>query len=134
MKFSQAKALLNGSRFGAAGLRALADVFVNIGPAFNDAGSVLLRNQTETGVAELDHGDAVFFTQAVLHVIGDRVGHEERPGNFQQSRPLDGLHEAPEVTVAFAEIAEPAPAWPRFELHRHGRAVQRFAIGAKLID
>src|SRR5438876_8954524 len=34
-------------------------------------------------------GDAVLLAEAILNVVGDRVGHEKRAGNFQQGRRLD---------------------------------------------
>src|SRR5215472_1280012 len=53
------KILLNGSRFRAARLGALAHVLMNVGPALDDAGPVLLCDQAEAGVPELDHRDAI---------------------------------------------------------------------------
>src|SRR5207302_8555189 len=77
---------------------------------------------------------AVLFAEAVLHVISDRIRHEKRSGNFQQRRFLDSLHHAPEMAVAFAEIAERPPSRPGFELHGQGRAFGRFAVWAKLLE
>ena len=59
--YSEMKPLLNGSRFGAATFRALAGAFQNMVPAFYHARSVLFRDQAESGVAEFDHRDTVFF-------------------------------------------------------------------------
>src|SRR2546429_432521 len=130
----ETEALLNGRGFRAAGLRALANVFVNVSPAFDNAGLVLVGNQTETGVPELDDGDAVLLAEAILNVVGDRVGHEKRAGNFQQGRRLDSLHDTPEMAVAVAEVAEPAASGPGFELHGHGGSVGRFVVRPELLE
>src|SRR5215470_8882114 len=66
--------LLN-RRFGSAELGALLYAFVNVSPAGVHTGSEFGLYQAETGVAELDHRDAVFFAEPILHVVGDRVRH-----------------------------------------------------------
>ena len=102
--------------------------------ALDNPGLVLVRNQTETGVTEPDDGDAVLLAEAVLNVVGDRVGHEERAGNFQQGRLLDCLHDTPEMAVAATEVAEPAASGPGLEFHGHGGSVARFVVRPELLE
>src|SRR5205814_6377716 len=51
-------------------LGALADPLVDVAPASAHAFPVLVGDQPNGGVMELDHGHAVGFAQAVLHVVG----------------------------------------------------------------
>src|SRR5579859_6751144 len=99
---------------------------MDIGPAGDDALAVILLDETEAAVAELDHGDAVFFAEAVLNVVGDGVGHHQRTGELEERWPFDGLSVGPEMAFAVAEVAEPAAAGPGFEHHGHGCAVRLF--------
>src|SRR5262249_34513555 len=95
---------------------------------------MLFRDQAEPEVVESNDGDAVFFAQAILNIVGDGIGHEERPGDFKKHGLLDGLDVAPVVAVAVAKIAEPATAGPGFEDHRHRRSVEMLVLSAKLLD
>src|SRR4030095_7573893 len=79
-------------------------------------------------------GDAVFFAETVLDVVGDRVGHHQRAGEFEKRWLLDGLNVSPEVAVAVAQVAIPAASGPRLENHRKRIAVGLFVVGAELFD
>src|SRR5215467_16031968 len=72
--FCETKALLNSGGFRTARLRPLSRAFENVVPAFDHSRPVLVVNQAETGMAELDHREAILFAQAILHVVGNRVG------------------------------------------------------------
>src|ERR1700691_477390 len=123
----------NAGRLRLRVLGALANQLVRVGPAAFDA-LVLFRNKAETGVRELDQRLAALLAEPVLDIVGNRLRHEERPAEFKQGRPLDRLHHAPAVAVAIAEIAEPAPTGPRFDLEGHWRAVGLFIGRAHLLQ
>src|SRR6185437_7330643 len=80
-------------------------------------------HQPERCMAELDHRFAAFFAQAILHVVGHGIRHEQRSAELQQRGLVDGLHRGPEVAVAVTKVAEPATARPRLQLHGQGRAI-----------
>src|ERR1700736_3161458 len=84
------------------GLRLLADPLVDVAPAGRHPFSMILLNQSERRVMEFDQRSTVGLSQAVLHIRDGRIGHEQRPADFEQRRPLDGLHVSPEMTVAIA--------------------------------
>src|SRR5580692_11626631 len=90
---------------------ALAHVLVDIRPANDDTLAVIVLNEAETGVTELDDCIVAILGEAVLHVVGDGVGHHERSAEFEKRGALDGLHGGPVVAVAIAEVAIPASAW-----------------------
>ena len=83
------------------------DAIEDISPAFHHTLSVGILNKPEGGVVKLDQRSAVFLAQPVLHIRDSRIGHEQRSRNFEQRRPLDGLHVSPEVSVAIAQVAVP---------------------------
>ena len=56
------------------------------------------------------------------------------PQISKQRRPLDALHEPPEVAVVAAELTIPAAARTRLEHHRQRLAVGRFVLAAHLRD
>src|SRR5208282_3202491 len=85
-------------------------------------------------MTELDHSRTVFFAQPILHVVRHRLRHEKRSAEFKQCGTLDGLYSAPAVAVALAKVAEPPPAGPRLELHRHRCAVGHFIPRPKLFQ
>src|SRR5438874_2249067 len=80
---------------------------------------MIIRNETKRRVPECDDRLITNFLQPILQVRNDRIGHEQGTADFEQCRLLDRLHDAPEMTVVVAEIAKPAPAWPRLECHAH---------------
>src|ERR1700740_859023 len=84
------------------GFGASAYPIIDMGPTLVDAFSVLVLNQSQRSVVEFDQRAAVVVTQPVLQVRDYRVRHEQRPGDFQQSRVLDRLHVSPEMPVAIA--------------------------------
>src|SRR3954466_8046200 len=86
--------LMRTAGFGA-GARAVVKIF----PARRHAGPVGILNQSERRVLELDHRYTVGLGKAILHMGCNRVGHEERPHYFKQSRFLNGLHMAPKMTI-----------------------------------
>jgi hypothetical protein len=75
-------------------------------------------------VVESDQGDALFFGQPALHIRDPGIGHDQRSGDLDQRRPLDGLYHSPEIAVAIRQIAESPAARPRLEFHRHRPAVR----------
>ena len=77
---------------------------------------------------------AVLVAEPVLHIVGDGIGHEERPGKLKKRGALDGLHIAPEVAVVVAEVAEPASAGPRLDLHLHRGSIGQFAARTELLQ
>src|SRR5579864_1244057 len=111
----------------------LLDPPIDVGPSRRDAAAVLFLNHSEGSVMELDNSLAVLFAQPILHVRHNRVRHEQRPGNLQQRRTLDRLHMPPQVAVAIAQIAEPSPARPGFDLHRH-LALLTLILGTNLLE
>ena len=72
--------------------------------------------------------------QAVLQVIDRRVRHHQRPANLQERRRLDDLHMAPKVAGIVAEVAVPASAGPRFDLHRERLAAGHLPFRTKLVQ
>ena len=114
--------------------RALANFSVNVAPATDDALAVIFLNQAETGVTELDQRSTRLFAQPVLHVVRHRMRHHQRSAEFQQRRPLDGLHVRPKVSVVGAEIAIPAASRPRLQHHRHRAAIADFVPRAELFQ
>src|SRR5579864_3973760 len=100
-------------------LGACLDALVDVRPSPSHAAPVLFLNQSERLVVELDHRLAALLAQPVLQVRHDRIRHEQRPGNLKQRGTLDRLHVSPQMSVAVAQIAEPAPAGPGLQLHRH---------------
>src|ERR1700688_3853384 len=107
--------------------------FVDVLPAVLDI-AVGFDEQAKRGVVEFDQRAARHLAQAVLQVGYDRMRHEERAADLEQGGPLDGLDRAPVVAVAVAEIAEPAAAGPRLDVHRHGLAFTHFVVGAELLE
>src|SRR5580704_9508892 len=109
MESSSARATL-GSCFNAC---------VHHSPALGHAPSMLLWNHSKSLVLELDQRPAVLLAEPVLNVVGDGIRHEQGAGKLQERGPFDRLHMRPEMAVAIAEIAVPAPAGPGLDLHRH---------------
>src|ERR1700686_2102308 len=97
----------------------------NTSPACSYTAPVLVLNHSERLVLELDQRAAIRLAQPVLYVRNHGVRHEQRPGDLQQSWPLDRLHLPPEMAAVFAQIAEPSPPRPCFELHRNRSAIGR---------
>src|SRR5262245_6854577 len=81
-------------------------------PSLRHAIPVLLRDQPDGPVAELDARAVSLGGQAVLEVIDGRVGHWQRPADFQQRGRLDDLHVAPQVSCIISQVPEPASAGP----------------------
>src|ERR1700745_51995 len=111
----------------------LLDPPIDVGPSRRDAAAVLFLNHSEGSVMKPDHCLTVLFAEPVLHVRHNRIRHEQRPGDLQQRRTLDRLHVSPQVAVAIVQIAEPPPARPRFDLHRH-LAVLTLILGPNLLE
>src|SRR6266849_194963 len=116
------------------GLRPLADALVDAAPTGRHSFSVILLNQSKRRVMELDQRSTVGLAQAVLYIRDHRIGHEQRPADFEQRRPLDGLHVSPEMTVAIAQIAVPPSPWPRLNLHGHRGAFHDFIVRSQLFE
>src|SRR6185312_12848103 len=91
-------------------------------------------HQPERCVAELDHRFAAFFAQAILHIVGHGIRHEQRTAELQQRGLVDGLHRRPEVAVAVTEVAEPPSARPGLQLHGHTRAVRALVGRPNLLE
>ena len=83
---------------------------------------------------ELDQRSSIHFAQTVLQVRDHRVGHEQRAGDFEQRGPLDGLHVSPEMAVAVAQVAVPASARPRLNVHRHGLPFRPFVVRTEFFE
>jgi hypothetical protein len=103
-------------------------------PTFADALAVMILKNAETGVMERDQGATVFFAEAILDIGNERGGSEQRPGDFEERRALDGLDISPKVAVAIAEVAKPAAAGPRFEDHGHGLAFAVLILRAHFFE
>src|SRR5258708_8103490 len=95
---------------------------------------MFLLDKAETGVAELDNGDAVFFAETVLNVVGNGMGHHQRTSQFKERWSFNRLNVGPEMAVALSEIAKPASTGPGFEHHGHGSAVRSFAVRAEMLE
>src|SRR3954466_8527239 len=93
-------------------------------PPFTETGAMIVRDETKRRVPECDDRLVTNFLQPVLQVRCHWIRHEQRTADFEQCWLLDRLHDAPEVPVVAAEIAEPAPAWPCLERHAHRRAIR----------
>jgi hypothetical protein len=61
--------------------------------------SLFVLDQSEGGVMELNERSAARLAQGALHVRNDRMGHEQRPCDFKQRWPPDGLHMSPEMAL-----------------------------------
>src|SRR5216110_2093137 len=83
---------------------------------------------------ECDQRPAIHRLEPVLDVRDDRHGPEERTGDLEQRWSLDRLHEAPEMTVVAAEIAEPPATRPRLEHHRHRDSSDSLVAGSHLLE
>src|SRR5262249_37384824 len=103
-------------------------------PAARESLAEGLGHEAERQVPEGDERPAVDLGEPILHVRDDRRRHEERTGDLEQRRPLDGLDMAPEMAVAVAEIAEPAAAWMGLDDHRQRFAIGRFVGGPNLLE
>src|SRR5581483_1898560 len=131
--FTTDRELLNRGAAGTEGFGAIFDVGVNVGPAGFHAGTVLVENEAESGVAEFDERAAVGFRKTVLDVVGDGIGHEERAGKFDQRGALDGLHCGPDRGTSGHRAKAPASwAWAcrrgvrcRGRVGRGGRRTER---------
>src|SRR5579871_4299486 len=102
-------------------------------PPANDALLVLFLDDAKARVPEANHCLATLFGKPVLHIIGNRLGHEQRAREFKQRGALDRLHMGPEMAVVSAQIPEPASAWPRLELERHRRAIGSLVERTELV-
>src|SRR5260221_2381089 len=101
---------LSGLSAGRTRLSPCADASVDAAPARRHAFPVVVLNESKRRVPELDQRSAVHLTEAVLHIADRRTGHEQRTGDFEQRRTLDGLHLSPEMAVPVAQGAVPPSA------------------------
>src|SRR5215469_3026154 len=115
------------------GFRSRLNSLIEVGPPRRHSFAMFFLNHAEGFVMELDQGLAVFLAQAILQVGAHRIGHEQRPDNFEQRGTLDGLHMSPQVAVTLAQIAEPASARPGLEHHRHF-LFWRLVRGSQLLE
>src|SRR5437879_3948611 len=125
---------LRGRLPRAKGFRLLAYALVDLAPAGRYSFSVILVDQSKCSVLEFDQSSTVGLSQAVLHIRDDRIGHKQRPADFEECRPLDRLHVSPEMTVAIAQIAVPPSPWPRLNLHGHRCAFLDFIVRPELFE
>src|ERR1017187_2418290 len=84
---------------------------------------MIVLNQSQRRMMKLDQRPATPLTQPVLHIRNHRIRHKQRPRKLQQGRSLDRLHVSPQVPVPIAQVAEPPPARPSLQLHRHRGAI-----------
>src|SRR5262245_28877344 len=80
---------------------------VDAAPARRHAFPVIVLNESQRRMPELDQRSAVRVAEAVLDIGDHRIGHEQRTGDFEQRRTLDGLHVSPEMAVIVAQVAVP---------------------------
>src|SRR5262245_37417852 len=73
----------NGGFPRAKGLNSSLQAGVAVAPALRHL-PVIFADQPQSRVTEFDECSALYFTQAVLQVVGDRVGHNKWPADFQQ--------------------------------------------------
>src|SRR3984893_1514050 len=104
-------------------LRRLPHPLMHRPPPARHASPMIVLNQSQRRMMKLDQSPAIRLAQPVLHMRNHRIRHEQWPRKLQQSRPLDRLHVSPQVPVPVAQVAEPPPARPSLQLHRHRRAV-----------
>src|ERR1035441_10289085 len=123
-----------GRLLPALSLSPLAHARVHVGPALSHALFVIVRNKSECHVVELDQRSPIFFAQPVLQIRNHRIRHEQRSGDFDKRRPLDGLHVSPEMAVAITQVAVPPSAGPRLDLHRHSLALRCVILRSKLFQ
>src|SRR5271166_164352 len=114
--------------------RQLANAFQPVLPAFGQAVAMFGQDQSHGAVEEHKARHAPLRLQAVLQVIERRVRHHQRPANLQERRRLDDLHMAPKVAGIVAEVAEPASAGPRLDLHRERLAAGHLPFRTKLFQ
>src|SRR6266404_879790 len=114
-------------------LRPLPHTLIDVPPPLRHPFSVVLQNQSKRRVMKADQCSAISLAQAVLHVRDGGIRHEQWPSDFEQRRPLDGLHHSPEVAVVVAKVAIPPAARPRLELHRHRPALS-FVVRPQLLQ
>src|SRR5690348_18265183 len=105
----------------------------NVRPALVHPAPMLILDHPQRLVVEPDQGSSLLLAQPVLNVRSHRIGHEQRPGNLQQDRPLDRLYVPPQMAVVLAQIAEPSPSWPGLDLHRHLSAVGCVVLDRKSV-
>src|SRR5882724_2896782 len=103
-------------------------------PALRQLLAIAFREQADRRVAERDRGPPALFLEPVLKVRGHAERHHERSRDLEQRGPLDCLHVTPQVSVAVAQVAEPAAAGPSLELHGHGGVVVPLVGGAYLLE
>src|SRR5260370_12900487 len=101
-------------------------------PALRSFSSVVVQNQSKRRVMKSEQCSSIFLAQAVLHIRDHWIGHEQRPRNLEQRRPLDGLHNSPKVAIVVPQVAIPPAARPRLELHRHRSALRNFIVRPQL--
>src|SRR5580704_1706435 len=126
--------LLSCSSSGALGFGVLADELKYVCPAQGHPGFVFVGNKSQRGVTECDQGSVFLLTQAILHIVYDWSRHEEWASEFEQRGALDGLHGGPEMAVVAAEVAIPASAGPRLDLHGQRFAVVCFIMRTDLLE
>src|SRR6185369_12007944 len=119
---------------GTPGFGSIAHARMDPAPTRGDACPVVVLYESEGRVPELDKRPSVRLAEAVLHIRDDRIGHEQRTGDFEQRRTADGLHVSPEMAVIAAQVAVPPAARPGLDLHRHGLAIACFIVRSDLFE
>src|SRR5260370_652866 len=107
---------------------------VHVAPPCCDSFAVVVLNQPERRVPKLDQRPACHLAQAVLHIGNGWIGHKQWPTDFQERRPLDGLHDSPEMAVVVPQIAIPSAPRPRLDLHRHRFVIRGCVEGSELLQ
>src|ERR1700727_773998 len=77
-------------------------------------------------------GPPVLLAEPILDIRDCRSRHKKRAGDLQQRRPLDRLHDTPEVSRIVSQVTKPAATRPCLELHRH-RLLRRRIQGTNLL-